>query len=163
VTERKALRVTSPTNAWALGGLGMSFVGPVLAVTENYQPVAIESINAPLAELWQWALLVTAAIALIVTLLMRAAEGDGTSMRNILRVEGTATAVVAACYLLLGFALIREYAWGTAPITQLFTIGLGITATGRVLQIVWELRKYRKARRAGETATTEALAQPKET
>lgn len=158
----KPLRVTSPTNAWAIGALVMSFIVPVLAVTENYDPAALTSVHELLAIVWQWALLVTSAVALAATLTMQAAVGDVDRMKSILRVEAIPTAVVAVCYLLLGWSLIREYDWGTAPLTQELVLGLGATAAARVLQILWDLWRMRRASARGQTTNVEALADPRE-
>lgn len=161
--DRKPLEWTSPKNAWAVGAQLISLGIPALSVAEAYQPVAIEAISVPLANAWQWVLFLTAAIALAATMLMQLAAGHGRRMQTTLRVEGLATFVVALCYGLLYVALVLEYGWGNAPLTQLLVIGLGVTATGRVGQILWELHGYRKALAAGHTTRTEAIAQSRET
>ncbi|WP_439593879.1 hypothetical protein [Microbacterium sp.] len=161
--ERKALRWATPANAWAVGLQLISLSIPVLSVFESYQPIALEEIARPLADAWQWVLLITAAIALAATLTMQLALGDGRRMQTTLRVEGLATFIVAICYLLLWVALMIEYGFGTAPLTQLLVAGLGFTAAGRVAQILWELWQYRRALIVGHVATTEAIAQHKET
>lgn len=163
MTERKALRWSSPSNAWAVGAQLISFCIPVLSVVEIYQPVALEAIAVPLADAWQWVLFINAAIALSAVALMHFAIGNGSRMQAVIRVEGIATAVVAACYMLLWVALVREYGFGANPLTQVLVAGLGLTATGRVAQIAWESWRYRRALKSGHTAHTEAIAQPKET
>lgn len=52
MTEPKPVRVTSPTNAWALAAQLIAFLVPVLSVAEIYQPVALEAISVPLADAW---------------------------------------------------------------------------------------------------------------
>lgn len=161
--EPQPVRFTSPTNAWALAAQLIAFLIPVLAVLEIYQPVALEAISVPIADAWQWLLFCTAGIALAASLTMPRVAGSGNRMRAVARLEGVATAVVAFCLAALWGALVREYGIGANPLTQLLVGGLGLAAAGRVAQILWELRKYRRALRAGQTAHVEAIVQPKET
>lgn len=161
--EPKAVRLTSPDNAWAAGAMLISLGIPVLSVVELYQPVALEAWGTLLADVWQWVLLVAAGIALSTLPLMKRAEGHGSRMRAVQRVEALATAVVSLAYLLLWAALVHEYGFGANPLTQLLVCGLGITAAVRVAQIVWGLARYRRALRSGRTTHVEAIAQSKET
>lgn len=163
MSQPKAVRWSSPANAWAVGALLLSLAIPVLAVAEGYQPTALEEISKLLADTWQWVLLFAALIALLATLIMQFAIGDGARMQAVVAVEAIATVIVAGCDFLLWWALVKEYGWGTAPLTQLLVGGLGVTALGRVGQILWETYKYRRALRRGAIVHTEALAQPKDT
>lgn len=161
--EHKPVRLASPDNAWAVGAMAISFLIPVMSVAEIYQPIALEAWSVTVADIWQWVLFLAAALALTMTFLMKPALGHGRRMQAVQRVEALATAVVALCYLLLWGALVHEYGFGANPLTQLLVGGLGITATGRVVQILWGLVKYRRALAAGHTTQVEAIAQPKET
>lgn len=163
MTESKPVRWSSPANAWATGAQLIAFLIPVLSVLEVYQPVALEAVSVPLADAWQWLLFVTAGISLAASLAMQLVLGSGNRMRAVVRLEGVATAIVSLCFAALWAALVREYGFGANPLTQLLVSGLGLAAAGRVGQILWELRKYRRALRAGQTAHVEAIAQPKET
>jgi hypothetical protein len=163
MTETKPVRWSSPANAWAIGAQLIAFLIPVLSVLELYQPVALEAVSIPLADAWQWMLFLTAGISLGASLLMQVVLGAGSRMRAVLRLEGVATAIVSLCMGALWGALVHEYGIGANPLTQLLVGGLGLAAAGRVGQILWELRKYRRALRAGQVATVEAIAQPKET
>lgn len=163
MTESKPVRVTSPTNAWALAAQLIALLIPVLSVAEIYQPVALEAISIPLADAWQWLLLGTAALSLAASLLMLRDLGGGERIRATLRLEGVTTAIVSLCFIVLWAALVREYGFGANPLTQLLVGGLGIAALARVAQIIYELGKIRSALRSGHTAHVEAIAQPKET
>lgn len=162
-TKAKPVRLTSPTNAWAIAAQVISLSIPVLSVVEIYQPVALEAISIPIADMWQWSLLVTAVISLAASLVMQFAIGDGARMRAVLHVEAIATGIVSLCFFALWAALVREYGLAANPLTQLLVGGLGLAALGRVGQILWELWKYRRALRAGVTASVEAIAQTKDT
>lgn len=163
MTEPKPVRVTSPTNAWALAAQLIAFLIPVLSVAEIYQPVALEAISVPLADAWQWLLFVMAGLSLSASLLMLRDLGGGNRIRATLRLEGATTAIVAICFGVLWAALVREYGFGANPLTQLLVGGLGLAALARVAQIIYELWKIRRALRSGQTAHVEAIAQPKET
>ncbi len=163
MTEPKPVRWSSPTNAWATSAQIISLAIPVLSVAEIYQPIALEAISRPLADVWQWSLLVTAALSLTASIVMQFAIGDGARMRAVVRLEGIATSVVALCLGALWGALVREYGFAANPLTQLLVGGLGLAAMARVVQICWDLRKYRRALRTGHVAQVEAIAQPKET
>jgi len=163
MTDRKPLRWSSPGNAWAIGALALSFAIPVLSVTEVYQPVALEAISVILADAWQWVLLVTVMIALASALSMPLALDNGSRMQALVMVEGVATIIVSACYVLLWISLVRQYGFAANPLTQVLVLGLGLTALGRVGQITWQSWRYRRALRSGYTTHTEAIAQPKET
>ncbi|WP_438354103.1 hypothetical protein [Microbacterium sp. CJ88] len=163
MNDAQPLRWSSPANAWAVGAQLLSITIPIMAVAEGYQPVALEAIAAPLADIWQWVLLVFAVIALVASLTMQLALGDGSRMQAVVRVEAFATAIVSACYFTLLAALVHEYGWGQAPLTQLLIGGLGFIALLRVGQIIWESWRYRRARRTGSVVTSEALAKPKDT
>lgn len=161
--EPKPVRLTSPDNAWAAGAMVISAGIPVLSVVEVYQPVALEAWSTLLADVWQWVLLVAAGIAITTLPLMKSADGHGSRMRAVQRVEAAATGIVALCYLLLWGALVHEYGFGANPLTQLMVGGLGLTAAIRVGQIIWGLVRYRRALRDGRTTNVEAIAQSKET
>lgn len=161
--EPKPVRLTSPDNAWAAGAMVISAGIPVLSVAEVYQPVALEAWSLVLADVWQWVLLAAAVLALTTLPLMKRAEGHGRRMAAVQRVEALSTGIVAVCYLLLWGALVHEYGFGANPLTQLLVGGLGVTATIRVVQIIWGLARYRRALRVGRTTNVEAIAQAKET
>ncbi|WP_292729582.1 hypothetical protein [Microbacterium sp. UBA837] len=162
--EHKAIRLTSPTNAWALGAQAISFLIPLLAVTGVYDPAALGEISPVLSEVWQWVLLVFAAVAATATLLLEYTLGDGRRMESVLSIEMVATAVVALCYLILFGALVDQYGFLSNPLTQLIIGGLGLTAAGRVGQILWERWKYHRAKKSRPVhiARVEAIASPKE-
>jgi len=158
----KPVRWTSPANAWAVGAQLIAFMIPVLAVAEAYQPIALEAISVPLADMWQWLLFVAAGVALAASVTMQLVTDRAALMQALVRLEGVATLILAVCMLGLWAALAKEYGFGANPLTQLLVFGLGVAAVARVAQIIVELWKYRRALRVGETATVEALAQPKE-
>lgn len=161
--DAKPVSVTSPGNAWAIAMQVFAFVVPFLSVTERYQPAALEAISVPLADLWQWVLLVSAVIAFLSSLSAQVfGKSKGALLASLVRVEGIATLVMAACFAALWAALSHEYGYGSNPLTQAAIGMLSIGALIRVGQIVWDLAKYRRALRGGQTAVVEALAQPKE-
>lgn len=164
MTEQKPkpVRLSSTTNAWATGAQLISVMIPVLSVIEVYQPIALEAVSVLLADLWQWLLFIMATIAITASFGMQFAIGDGARMRAVLRVEAVATGTVAICFGALWAALVREYGFAANPLTQLLVGGLGLAAAARVGQIIWDLRKYRRALRTGHIAHVEAIAQPKE-
>lgn len=162
--DPKPVRWSSTANAWAIAAQVIAFLIPVLSIAEIYQPTALEAISVVVADVWQWLLLVTAIISLAASLGMTPfAVGNGTRMRGVLRIEAIGTGTIAICLGILWAALVREYGFAANPLTQLLVGGLGLAAAGRVGQIVWDLRKYRRALKAGHIATVEAIAQPKET
>jgi hypothetical protein len=163
MSEPRPVRWVSPANAWAIGAQVIAFLVPVLVVTGVYDPLAMTELNQPLAEVWQWVMLVAAVLASSSTLLMHLALGDGSRMRSVVTVEAISTTVVASSFALLFGALVWKYGFLANPLTQLLVAGLAVTALGRVGQIVWELRKYRRALAAGRITRVEALAQAKET
>jgi hypothetical protein len=159
----KPVRVTSPANAWATGAQLLAFVVPALSVAEVYQPVALEAVSPILADVWQWILLVVAVIAIASSVGAQVITARGGELITaLLRLEAVATLLMALCFGSLWGALVREYGFGSNPLTQAMVGVLALAALGRVAQIVWELWKYHRALRAGKTATVEALAQPKE-
>lgn len=161
--DAKPVSVTSPGNAWAIAMQVFAFVVPFLSVTERYQPVALESVSPLLADLWQWVLLVSAVIAFLASLAAQMfGKSKGALLASLVRVEGVVTFVMSVCFAALWVALSREYGYGSNPLTQAAIAMLSLGALGRVGQIVWDLVKYRRALRGGQTAVVEALAQPKE-
>lgn len=159
----KPVRFTSPANAWATGAQLLAFVVPFLSVTEGYQPVALEAISPILADVWQWLLLVVAVVAMAASVGVQVVTARGGALIVAMsRLEAVATLLMALCFGGLWAALIREYGWGNSPLTQAMAGVIAFSALARVLQIAWELWKYHRALRTGQTATVEALAQPKE-
>lgn len=159
----KPVRFTSPANAWATGAQLLAFVVPFLSVTEGYQPVALEAISPILADVWQWLLLVVAVVAIAASVGVQVVTARGGALIVAMsRLEAVATLLMALCFGGLWAALIREYGWGNSPLTQAMVGVIAFSALARVLQIAWELWKYHRALRTGQTATVEALAQPKE-
>lgn len=159
----KPVRFTSPANAWAIGSQVLAFVVPVLSVTEGYQPVALEHVSPILADVWQWLLLIVAMIATAASIGVQVYSARGGAfIVALLRVEAAATMLIAVCFAMLWGALIREHGYGSNPLTQAMVGVLALAAFGRVVQIAWQLWKYKRALRAGNTATVEALAQPEE-
>ncbi len=161
--DARAVRWSSPTNAWAMSALMISFAIPVVSILEIYQPLALEAISVLVADIWQWLLLIAAGISLAASLIMSTALGDGARMRAVVRVEEVATSVVAACLGLLWAALVAEYGFSANPLTQLLVGGLGLAAVARVAQIEWDVWKYRRALKTGAIAHVEAAARPKGT
>lgn len=159
----KPVRITSPANAWAIGMQMLAFVVPFLSVTEGYQPVALEAVSPILADVWQWLLLVVAIIAIAASVGVQIIGAErGALMVAVMRLEAVATALMGLCLAALWAALVREYGYGANPLTQAVVGLLSLAALGRVAQIVWEITRYNRAARAGQKATVEALAQPKE-
>ena len=162
--EHKPVRLTSPTNAWALGAQAISFLIPLLAVVGVYDPAALGEISPVLSDVWQWVLLLFAVIAATATLLLEYTLGNGRRMESVLSIEMVSTAIVSLCYLILFGALVDQYGFLANPLTQLIIGGLGLTALGRVAQILWDRWKYHRARSARpiHIARVEAIANPKE-
>lgn len=159
----KPVRWTSPANAWATGAQLIAFVIPVLAVFEVYQPAALEAISVLVADIWQWVLFFAAGIAVATSVTTQLITGRGGAlMQALLRLEAAATLLLAVCMGALWGALVHEYGFAANPLTQLLVGGLGLAAAARVMQIIVELWRYRRALREGNTATVEALAQSKE-
>lgn len=161
--DAKPVSVTSPGNAWAIAMQALAFIVPFLSVTERYQPVALEAVSVPIADIWQWVLLVSAVIAVVASLAAQVfGKSKGALLAALVRVEGIATLVMSVCFAALWAALVREYGYGSNPLMQAMIGILSLAALARVGQIVWDLVKYRRALRGGQTAVVEALAQPKE-
>lgn len=158
----KPIRWVSPTNAWAIGAQLISLVIPILVVTEVYQPTGLDELNATLSQIWQWVLLAGSSIAVTSTFVVLFAVGDGHKMRAVIRVELAATITVSACYMLLWYSLAVKYGIGSNPLTETLVGGMGLSALARVIQILYELGRYRRAVAAGRIAHVEALAQSKE-
>lgn len=163
IVSDRPVRWASPTNAWALGCQLTALIIPILVVTEVYQPVALDELDQGLSQLWQWVLLVSTGCAIAATLTMRAATGNRDRMRAVIRLEAVATGIMAACLILLVASLVWKYGFLVNPLTQTIVGALGITALARVVQIMLELRKDRRAQAAGRVIHTEAIADPKET
>lgn len=161
--DAKPVSFTSPGNAWAIGMQSLGFVVPFLSVTERYQPTALERVSVPLADAWQWVLLVAAIVAIVSSLAAQIPRTrSGALLAALMRVESVSTSIMAVCLGGLWAALVNAYGYGEAPLTQAAVGILSLAALARVAQITWDLWKYRRALRGGQTATVEALAQPKE-
>lgn len=159
----KPVRFTSPANAWATGAQMLAFVVPVLSVFEVYQPVALEEFSPILADVWQWLLLVVAVVAIAASVGVQVITARGGALIVAMsRLEAVATLLMAFCFASLWAALAHKYGIGANPLTQAMVGVLALAALARVAQIAWELHKYHRALRQGQTATVEALAQPKE-
>lgn len=160
--DEKPVRYTSPTNAWAIGCQILTQSIPLLVVAEIYQPVALDELSPLLSQIWQWLLLVSTGCAIAATLAMNFAIGDRGRMTAVLRLEAVATAILGACMLLLFASLIWKYGWLVNPLTQTIVGGIGFIGMSRVVQILLQLRKDRRAQAVGRVVQTEAIADPKE-
>ena len=138
----RALRVTSPNNAWALSIQIISVIIPLLAVLDIYEPAAISEWGLAFADVWQVILLASSTVAFIsASLLLKSAYEDGNRLRAVLRLECFNTFIMAVCYLVLFSALVAVYGFLANPLTQVLIGGLGLGGVARVLQILWGLSK----------------------
>lgn len=153
--QRRALRITSTTNVWALAAYGTNAVVATNYLIDRAQATALVSIAGQhVADLWSIILLVASLLGLIAALVAPRMPNPA----PVLHLEAWGAAILSVCALIYVGSLGQHYGWNENPTTQAYAAGAAL-GLWRTWQIVREDRKVTAALAHPEPADPAPLAE----